>query len=286
MSDDVSARKGLTFGQAEGVEPLPTQLAPTEVSPHLRAKLWAIFHRSLEDCAYTGSIIDPWRAILLQWFINREFGMIDEFSDYSSAQMAFVKKIFVEGDYIRIFNFVQFVCECDTRDSLPYFVKQVLKSTHSAYRLIDNMIVPISSPEQAAAIEGALALAAESGGKGARTHLRAASKALSVGEWAASIRESIHAVEAAAKSIEPSAETLGPALTRLKTSIGLSPALAKAFGALYGWSSDQDGVRHALVFEEEAAVGEREAMFMFGACASFVGYLLSAKRVADAGMPD
>jgi hypothetical protein len=38
--DEIQRRKELTFAQAEGVEPLPTQLKRTEVSKQLRAVLW------------------------------------------------------------------------------------------------------------------------------------------------------------------------------------------------------------------------------------------------------
>jgi hypothetical protein len=34
-------------------------------------------------------------------------------------------------------------------------------------------------------------------------------------------------------------------------------------------------VRHALVFGDEAQVDEADALFMLGACASFVSYLLT-----------
>jgi hypothetical protein len=55
----------------------------------------------------------------------------------------------------------------------------------------------------------------------------------------------------------------------------LHGGLKAAFGKLYGYSSDEEGVRHALVFGEEAKVDETDALFMLGACASFVSYLLS-----------
>jgi DNA-binding NtrC family response regulator len=105
--------------------------------------------------------------------------------------------------------------------------------------------------------------------------LRNASAELTAGDWPGAVRESIHAVEAAAKLIEQTADTLGPALAKLQTSIGLNPILKSAFGQLYGYSC-KDGARHALVFEAESTISERDALFMFGACAAFVGYLLSA----------
>lgn len=48
MSDDPYAeRKKLTFAQAEGMAPLPSQLAPKVLSQELRAYLWHIIYFSL-----------------------------------------------------------------------------------------------------------------------------------------------------------------------------------------------------------------------------------------------
>ena len=42
---------------------------------------------------------------------------------------------------------------------------------------------------------------------------------------------------------------------------------------LYGYTSDERGLRHPLLEREEANVGMDEAVFMLGACASFASYL-------------
>jgi hypothetical protein len=47
MANQYEDRKRLTFEQAEGAEPLSSQLKLKEVSPELRARLWAIFYRIL-----------------------------------------------------------------------------------------------------------------------------------------------------------------------------------------------------------------------------------------------
>jgi len=53
----------------------------------------------------------------------------------------------------------------------------------------------------------------------------------------------------------------------------LHPALKEAFIKLYGYTCDEPGIRHALLDRETARVGIDEAVFMFGACASFASYL-------------
>jgi hypothetical protein len=53
-----------------------------------------------------------------------------------------------------------------------------------------------------------------------------------------------------------------------------------AFQKLYGYTSDENGIRHASVFDPKAKVDETDALFMLGACASFVSYLLARHRQA------
>ena len=87
-------------------------------------------------------------------------------------------------------------------------------------------------------------------------------------------RESIHAVESVARQIAPDAKTLGEALQALKTR-GLfnHPAVQPGISSLYGYTNDEQGIRHALLDKPAAEVGQDEALFMFGACAPFASYL-------------
>ena len=101
-------------------------------------------------------------------------------------------------------------------------------------------------------------------------------------DWTDCVRESIHAVEAMAVRLAPGTKTLGEALKVLEQTGHLHGSLKAAFGQLHGYSSDEKGVRHALVFGDEAQVDEADAMFMLGACASFVSYLL-ARDAASTG---
>jgi len=47
-TDPYADRKKLTFEQAEGAEPLPSQLKPKELTKHLRALLWEAIYNNLE----------------------------------------------------------------------------------------------------------------------------------------------------------------------------------------------------------------------------------------------
>ncbi|MGN8151767.1 hypothetical protein ACTJK5_05780 [Agrobacterium sp. 22094] len=103
---------------------------------------------------------------------------------------------------------------------------------------------------------------------------------LTAGSWADSIRESIHAVESVARTIAAGTSTLGPALTEIEKQLGMHPALKSGFGSIYGFTSDDSGIRHALLDKGDAKVDEVDAMFMLGACSAFVTYLVQKKRAA------
>ena len=149
-------------------------------------------------------------------------------------------------------------------------------TARAAYRVFDNKcIAAIGTEEQAAAFERAIADAEAKNATAARKQLIAAGVALRNSDWAGSLRESIHAVEAIAVRLAPGTDTLGAALKVLEQRGHLHGGLKAAFGSLYGYSSDEEGVRHALVFGDEAQVDEADALFMLGACASFVSYLLA-----------
>lgn len=92
------------------------------------------------------------------------------------------------------------------------------------------------------------------------------------------MRESIHAVESVAKTIESAATLSGALRAMQRAGHPIHPALSKGMNALYGYTSDTSGVRHALIDTDSPAVSDNEALFMFGACASFCQYLLRANQ--------
>jgi len=50
--------------------------------------------------------------------------------------------------------------------------------------------------------------------------------------------------------------------------------MKSAFSALYGYTSDEGGIRHALI-EKNSQVQIEDARFMLIACSAFVNYLIS-----------
>jgi hypothetical protein len=194
--------------------------------------------------------------------------------------IADLKAIYVSGDYIDVLGTTQwFLRHPSCPNDLKGDVAFRLKYARAAYQLFDgDTIAPISSDQEAKALEAALISTKGAGFGGVRVHLKNAAQELTAGNWAPSIRESIHAVEAAAKIIEPSAKTLEPALASLARDNKLHGGMKNGFAALYGFTSDEKGIRHSLLEKSQAEMDEADAQFMLGACAAFVSYLIARAR--------
>lgn len=95
-----------------------------------------------------------------------------------------------------------------------------------------------------------------------------------------SIKESISAVEGFCSILAAQDKAdLSAALHLLERRGALHPALKRAFSALYGYTSDADGIRHALL--EESNLTYDDAKFMLVACSAFINYLKAAAATAN-----
>jgi hypothetical protein len=186
----------------------------------------------------------------------------------------------LQGDYVTVFGFVQWVLRHEAKPyQLEIGVDDALRASRAAYAVFDNdTIIPIGSEAERETLARAFADIATSEFHGARAHLRNAGSELTAGNYAASIRESIQAVESVARVLEPSVNALGPALSKLEKSAYIHGALGAGFRSLYGYTSDEKGVRHPLLDKPGAQVDETDALYMLGSCAAFVSYLINKAR--------
>ena len=278
----------LRFGQREGVNPIPKPLQLGELSREMRSALWAIIYESLTETKNRLTMGSPpwygqpWDDILKRWHVVVLHNPIDEFSPKCRYLDGPLKELFFSGTYVEVFDFLEFIMQSnDCPRGFVDGVTMVLQQTQAAYIVVDERVIfPASTPEEAKALEGAFENLQEDSCAGARSHLLKAGEELNQGNYADSIRESIHAVESISRAIVPEARTLAPALAALEKGGQLHGALKKGFGALYGFTCDEQGIRHPLLDKIEAEVDRESAVFMLGACASFLSYLANKGRQA------
>jgi hypothetical protein len=103
LTKDIEERKKLTFEQAEGIEPLPSQLKLREVSPKLRAVLWNQIHRYLTDATHSSDygtpyLDKPWSVILKEEHVFRQHRMADDFANKAKGLIKETREIFETGD--------------------------------------------------------------------------------------------------------------------------------------------------------------------------------------------
>lgn len=232
--------------------------------------------------------VDPkskWPEILLDLHCNYFAQLIESEASkrriYQQESVTQVfKPIFLSRDINEVFDLLIRImrnekCPKEYIDN----VSKIFKDTRLAYFVLTDApvtILPLATEQEGESIINAINDVDSLGMSGAKEHLRGASEAINRREWAESIRQSINAVESVARQLDPNAsKELRFALKTLRENHELHPALEQAFKNLYGYTSDEEGIRHALLEDSTAKVGSEEAIFMLGACASFVTYLCS-----------
>lgn len=86
--DFYEERRKLTFEQAEGVEPLPSQLKIKEISPELAARLFELIHSEMSKSSrYVDTfgdsylvLVEPWLTVLRIYHIDRLHFPSDNFT--------------------------------------------------------------------------------------------------------------------------------------------------------------------------------------------------------------
>ena len=292
MPERNSDQINLTFSQSAGIDPLPQPANLDELPKNARNALWSRLYHLIKDSSYENydymAVGQPWDTILYDYhvFILIEPG--DEFRDDLDQQVRATKQLLLRGTYNRVFDFLQFIIRHKlVLDGFGEFVATTLRRYLCAYSLtiIEGIwtFVPAAMPEQRRSFEKALRVLKDGPFGGAREHLRKSADCINAGDNSGSVRESIHAVESVARRLDSNARTLSEALVLLaKRGLVLHGAFKSGIEKLYGYASDEDGIRHSLS-DVTANVDVADAVFMFGACASFAAFLVQKAR--DAGIP-
>lgn len=283
------------FSDRIGVTQARRALQVDAIDDDLRNSLWN-FVLTCFGVASEHPQVAIWQAttrLVAQGFFKVPLDRVPQGKAYDARE--WLHERFFAMPWFQVYNFIEFLV--DRLGQMPGFpyesrtmadrVNDILAAEMSAYRFIEGELAPISNEAEVAAIEDAVQVAADAGLDGVHAHVRAALSLLAKKpdpDFRNSIKESISAVESAAKLVSGLDKgELKDALSALEKKVELHGALKKGFLSLYGYSSDSDGIRHALL--EEPTVGFDEAKFMLVSCSAFSTFLIS--KAASAGvLPD
>jgi hypothetical protein len=234
-----------------------------------------VYNEYLTSSRYYNLAVKIWISFLKEK-LNKLPSLKGQFSRYLEDE-------YEKWDYLQIYDFINFLVEEVDEDEHVFdkykfidYLNNVFQKELSGYRFVANKLVPITSEEEINSIEMAIYNSSNDLFNSVNIHLTEALKKISDKnnpDYRNSIKESISAVESICQIIlnEPKAE-LGKALKKLKEKIHIHPSLEQGFSKIYGYTSDSDGIRHAL--QSESSVMQEDAIFMLVACSAFVNYLI------------
>ena len=267
----------LTFAQQHGFAPLPSQSASGTISQQTKSIVWAIIADWIEPGPNRNRLSDDASGTMYRWWVFHKERMVDEApGDHQVSRWKDVLKSEIQSSFPSPYNLVQFLIR-DPGFDKNALIAEALEFTRAAYRVVDGALIQYSSDEEIEQAQKAFDAIAASGCTSAREHMEAAASELTAGNWRGSAHESVSAVEAAArKAVGNKKLDLAACIKQLRGKGRLAHGtIGEMVLKLYGYASDEAGVRHSLTDDSESKVGEAEAMMVFGVSASLVTYLLS-----------
>lgn len=280
------------FSQRKGLKLVKNIMQVDSMDEDLRNGLWnalSIYYwNKMEGNKYLSSIEDIDFLFKRLWhnFFKKPLDTLD---DYWADTYKLMRKYFFECAWYEVYDFIEFIANNHkntynailSNEKFVAFCNSTLKRELSAYRFINGKIAQITSEEEISEIEESLKVTSPL--KPVKNHLKRALDLLAdrkSPDYRNSIKESISAVESICNLIDKNSKaTLGQALKQIEEKIELHPALKKAFESLYGYTSDAEGIRHALL--DEPNLDFEDAKFMLVSCSTFINYLITKSSKAE-----
>ena len=277
----------MKFSQRLGITPAGKAVQIETMDDDLRNSLWSLlqafywdkFNRTMYDVVgnrkdhISGSNLNSLFNSFWLYFFKKPIDTIPLFFYGGDGGLAVLREYFFKTEWYGVYDFVEFVSQY-LRDEFIVACNKFMEKENSGYRFVEGKIIEISSQDEIFEIEEAIKKSTPY--YGVKQHLSNAISLLSnkkKPDYRNSIKESISAVESLCKALNNDGKgTLGDALKTLEKKQKIHPALKSAFSSLYGYTSESDGIRHALM--EESKLSSAEARFMLISCSAFINYLI------------
>ncbi len=213
------------------------------------------------------------------WFLHFK-EPTDEIPLYCEDVIEVLRKRFFTWEAMDVYDFIDFI---SAHDEVPYeqedFINAcnfILKRELSGYRFVSGYLAPITSEIEINEVEKAIEKTKLHSMNGASIHLQEALNKLADKQnpdYRNSIKESISAIESICQQITGDTKAeLGKAIKKLESMMPIHGALKQSILSLYGYTSDADGIRHALM--DESNLDQEDALYMLITCSSFANYLI------------
>lgn len=276
------------FSERKGLKAASKALQLEAIGDDLRNSLWSALHDVYfaqwnHTDSYSGGFLSHQGEQirrLLETIWCEHFKQPSDTVPHWPEIIASVRAYHFKCEWYEVYDLIEFVIKHAPeapRDLFRQLCNARMQQENSGYRLVDTDVVEITSPAEISEIEAAISSKIH----GVQEHLSTALDLLSnrkKPDYRNAAKESISAVEGVCKLIG-GGRTLGDALKTLKQKVDIHPAFERALNALYGYASDEGGIRHALL--EKSSISFADAKFMLVTCSAFTNYLIGKASEAN-----
>ena len=280
------------FSDRRGIKPINTKMQLDELDNRTRIGIANLLREWYDDgkfAQYRSEFCERLLKDIYSEFVDEQSRRMIRYQNNDIIE-SYIYLPISENSYDEVLTIVEYITNYFLQWQMSQYQKGVLyydlidykaeinelfRREYVGYRFIDGEITPISDDIEVAEIEKSLDIEFQ----GCKSHIKKALGFLSDREnpdYKNSIKESISAVESICQIIaQNSKATLGEALKKLEEhGVKIHEAMKKSFSSLYGYTSDEGGIRHCEGMFESNVTFE-EAKFMLVSCSAFVNYLIA-----------
>jgi len=267
----------MLFSERYGYKKINEALLRENMPEHLRTRIWNVFYNQVfvltryrHNFLYKELVETTWDG-----FFKKPLDELHYYPSYHGRDK--IKELFFQLSWYEVYDFIEFFAQFaweswqkDLKRQVLQEINIVLRQERAPYRIINDIVTPLTSEEEIKEIEKALSVSDKF--KPVRDHLEKALRLMSDRkdpDYENSIKESISALESLVQILRGKRGTLG----KLIDELNIHPALKEGFRKLYGWASDEEGIRHGK-FGEPFDLGFAEARYTLITISAFVNYLI------------
>lgn len=252
------------------------------ISDELRRRIWNLFYQSeIKDGGLSSKRIGlalNGEQTIEEKIVDRYGLLINPVGKGRTAEEQLKDYILKFFRWYEVYDFVEihlsYLNDDEKKDRIRKY-NELFEQEKAGYRIVSGEIAPITNESEITTIEQATDTLFES----VNQHIQ---KALSFyadikePDYENSIKESISAVESMCciiTGMTGANSSLGKTIKKLKENgIHIHSAMESAFTSLYGYTSDEDGIRHGGIDFKNAPA--EDAKYMLISCSAFVNYLI------------
>jgi hypothetical protein len=268
----------MKFSERKGFTQISKLIQRDYITPDLRSSLWNVldifvwsYEGFLDDRnSRLPNVEDLCKRLYIQYFKKP----IDTLPLYPRKKLDVLRDYFFKCQWFALYDFLEEILNILTNVDLNNAINSILEKELSAYRYVGDLFTDITDEQEISMLDEAME---NNEFPNVTLHLRTALERYSDKnnpDYRNSIKESISAVECMARYITSNEKaTLGEALQTIERKGLIHSALKDGFNKIYGYTSDEGGIRHAFGLFEKTQPTASDAKFFLLSCTSFINYL-------------